>query len=33
MKKVEEKEEELQAFFKCIYNVNKKTWHLLDFIL
>lgn len=31
MKKTEEIEEELQAFFKCIYNVGKDKWFLLDF--
>lgn len=27
----EEKEEEMQTFFKCIYNVWEKQWYLLDF--
>jgi len=31
MKKIEEKNEELQAFFKSVYNVMKKKWYLLDF--
>jgi len=31
MKKVEEREEELQAFFKSVYNVLEKKWYLLDF--
>ena len=33
MKKIEEIEEELQAFFKSVYNVNEKKWYLLDFQL
>ena len=31
MKKVSEETEELQSFFKCVYNTNKKVWFLLDF--
>ncbi len=31
MKKIEEIEEELQAFFKSVYNVKEKKWYLLDF--
>ena len=31
MKKIEEIEEELQAFFKSVYNVWEKKWYLLDF--
>jgi len=31
MKKIEEIEEELQAFFKSVYNVVEKKWYLLDF--
>jgi hypothetical protein len=27
----EEKKEQLQAFFKSVYNVTKKKWYLLDF--
>jgi hypothetical protein len=33
MKKIEEVEEELQAFFKSVYNVNEKKWYLLDFTI
>ncbi len=29
--KIEEIEEELQAFFKCVYNKKTKEWFLLDF--
>jgi hypothetical protein len=31
MKKIEEIEEGLQAFFKSVYNVNENKWYLLDF--
>ncbi len=31
MKKTEEVEEELQAFFKSVYNVEERNWYLLDF--
>lgn len=31
MKKIDEIEEELQAFFKSVYNVNENAWYLLDF--
>jgi hypothetical protein len=31
MRKTKEIEEELQAFFKCVYNTVSKTWNLLDF--
>jgi hypothetical protein len=29
---VDEKTEELQTFFKCIYNLEKNQWFILDFI-
>lgn len=31
MKKIDEVEEELQAFFKSVYNVKENSWYLLDF--
>ena len=31
MKKIEELNEELQAFFKCVYNKTTNEWFLLDF--
>jgi hypothetical protein len=31
MKKIEEINEELQAFFKSVYNVLEDKWYLLDF--
>lgn len=31
LKKTDEKEEELNAFFKCVYNKNDKKWYRLDF--
>lgn len=31
LRKVWEIDEELQAFFKCIYNKTSKTWFMLDF--
>jgi len=31
MRKTKEIQEELQAFFKCIFNVKEKLWYLLDF--
>lgn len=31
MKKIEEKDEELQTFFKSVYNVTENAWYLLDF--
>lgn len=33
MRKSSEVEEELQSFFKCVYNTISKTWYLLDFII
>ncbi len=33
MQKIEKKEEELQAFFKSVYNSSNKKWYLLDFHL
>ncbi|MDD2871175.1 MAG: hypothetical protein PHS49_04245 [Candidatus Gracilibacteria bacterium] len=33
MQKVDEKQEELQAFFKCVYNVSTDDWYLLDFAI
>jgi len=33
MNKVEEKQEELLAFFKSVYNRNKNKWYLLDFTI
>ena len=32
MKNISEVTEELQAFFKCIYNIKTRKWYLLDFI-
>jgi len=29
----EEKEDELQTFFKCVYNVTENKWYLLDFTI
>lgn len=31
MEKIDEVEEELQAFFKSVYNVSENAWYLLDF--
>jgi hypothetical protein len=31
MEIVKEVEEELQAFFKCVYNTVSKKWFLLDY--
>jgi len=31
MKKIEEAEEELNTFFKSVYNVKEDSWYLLDF--
>ncbi|MDQ7009275.1 MAG: hypothetical protein Q9M94_03210 [Candidatus Gracilibacteria bacterium] len=33
LKKIEEKKEELNAFFKSVYNKNEKKWYLLDFTI
>ncbi len=33
MQKVDEKIEELQAFFKCVYNKTTNEWYLLDFVI
>jgi hypothetical protein len=33
MRKTKEIEEELQAFFKCVFNIQDKTWYLLDFVI
>ena len=33
MEKISEKQEELQAFFKSVYNVWKDSWYLLDFTI
>jgi hypothetical protein len=31
MNKIEEKKEELLAFFKSVYNKTEDKWYLLDF--
>ena len=33
MKNISEKEEELQIFFKSVYNVSENKWYLLDFTI
>ena len=33
MKKIKEIEEELQAFFKSVYNVAENKWYLVDFVI
>jgi hypothetical protein len=33
MKNISEKEEELLAFFKSVYNRNENKWYLLDFTI
>ncbi len=33
MQKVDEKIEELEAFFKCVYNKTTDEWYLLDFAI
>ena len=33
MEKIEEKDEELNAFFKSVYNKNENKWYLLDFTI
>jgi len=33
LKKIEEKEEELQTFFKSVYNILENKWFLLDFTI
>ena len=33
MKKIKEIEEELQAFFKSVYNIAENKWYLVDFVI
>jgi len=33
MKNISEKEEELQTFFKSVYNISENKWYLLDFTI